>query len=104
MAEGHDSHEHGGHSATPYYVVGAALAGFTAISFIVNYFVRQGSLTPGQGFGMILAVAVIKASLVVAIFMHLKEDYRKVGFLIVQAIILGFMMMFVLTPDTVPAW
>jgi caa(3)-type oxidase subunit IV len=104
MTEAHDSHGHEGHSATPYYVVGAALGGFTAVSFIVNSLVYAHALTAVQGFLIILSVAVVKAALVVIYFMHLKQDYRKVGFLIVPAIVLGCMMMFVLMPDTVQAW
>jgi caa(3)-type oxidase subunit IV len=99
MTEGHE-----GHSATPYYVVGAALGGFTAVSFVVNSMVYAHALTAMQGFFIILTVAVIKAALVVIYFMHLKQDYRKVGFLIVPALVLGCMMMFVLMPDTVQAW
>lgn len=97
-----DTHE--AHSAKPYYVVGAALAGFTIVSFVVNGLVNAHVMTAMQGFLFILAVAVVKATLVVVYFMHLKQDYQKVGFLIVPAVILGFMMMFVLMPDTVQAW
>lgn len=105
MAESHDPHDHGGAgSVQPYLVVGLALSVFTAVSFIVNYFVHQKALTELQGFALILTVAVIKASLVAIYFMHLNHDYRKVGFLIVPAIILGMMMMFVLLPDTVQWW
>lgn len=104
MAEGHESH--GGHSAAPYLVVGAALAGFTATSFLMNYGAHPdvGWWSLMVAFAVILAVAIVKAALVVFYFMHLKQDYAKVGFLIIPALILGCMMMFVLLPDTVQAW
>jgi cytochrome c oxidase subunit 4 len=104
MTETPDSHAHHGPTVQTYLVIGGALGVFTIVSFVVNHFVTAGSLTPGMGFFLILGVAVIKALLVAAYFMHLKYDWMKVGFLIVPALILGVMMMLVLLPDTVLAW
>ncbi len=48
---------------------------------------------------LILGVAIIKATLVAWIFMHLKWDWRLLYYLIIPAFILGAMMMVVLMPD-----
>ena len=44
------------------------------MSFIVNRFVHDGYVSSTSGFIIILGVAVVKALLVVAIFMHLKGE------------------------------
>jgi caa(3)-type oxidase subunit IV len=97
-------HGHAGPKAQVYLVIGGALGVFTAVSFIVNHFVQAGSLTVNQGFYVILLVAIVKATLVVAYFMHVVWDWKKVIFMIIPALILGAMMMFVLLPDIVEAW
>jgi cytochrome c oxidase subunit IV len=104
MSDAHASHEHAGPRVQAYLVVGGALSCFTAISFLVNVFVRRQDISPALGFVIILGVAIVKACLVGAYFMHLKYDWKKVGFLIVPAFILGAMMMMVLMPDIVLAW
>jgi len=97
---------HHGPKVQAYLVIGGALAVFTIVSFVVNAAVRSDPpiLTPNQGFWIILTVAIVKASLVVFYFMHLLWDWRKVGFMIVPAMILGAMMAVVLYPDIVAAW
>jgi caa(3)-type oxidase subunit IV len=99
-------HGHAGPKAKVYLVIGGALGVFTAVSFIINS-LEQGEhplLTANQGFFIILAVAIVKATLVVAYFMHVVWDWKKVLFMIIPALILGAMMMFVLMPDIVEAW
>ena len=104
MSDASHAEGHAAHPVQPYLVVGGALAVFTIVSFVVNVFVRGGSLTPMAGLAIILGVAVVKATLVAIYFMHLKYDWRKVGFMIVPALILGVMFFFVLMPDIVLAW
>jgi cytochrome c oxidase subunit IV len=82
-------------------VIFGALSVFTAISFLVNHIFGLGSYT---GASIILIVAVCKAALVGAIFMHLKWDWSRVYFIIVPISILATMMMIVLLPDIVLAW
>jgi caa(3)-type oxidase subunit IV len=77
---------------------------FTWSSFHVNGMVHENKLTAFNGFLIILGVAVCKAALVGAYFMHLKYEWFKLYFMIVPAFILGTMMMFVLLPDIVLAW
>jgi caa(3)-type oxidase subunit IV len=97
-----DSHEHGHHgpNVRAYLMVFAALAFCTFLSFVVNAILGQNLGSAG----IIMVVAVIKATLVAMIFMHLKWDWSRLYFLIIPAFILGTMMMFVLMPDVVFAW
>ncbi len=104
MTDSPDSHGHGGSRIQAYVVVGVALAIFTAVSFFVNYFVRNETITASTGFAIILGVAVVKSALVGTYFMHLKYDWAQIGFMIVPALILGTMLFFVLMPDIVLAW
>jgi cytochrome c oxidase subunit IV len=102
-----NEHGHGGHagpSYRAYMVVAGALAIFTSISFIVNSFVRDHVIESHIGFTIILGVAVCKALLVGAFFMHLRWEWGKLYFMIVPAFILGTMMMMVLMPDIVISW
>jgi cytochrome c oxidase subunit 4 len=100
----HGAESHAGPALQVYLVIAFALGIFTALSFVVNWMVRGGSLTAHTGFALILGVAVCKATLVGLFFMHLKYEWAKLYFLIVPAFILGLMMMLVLLPDAVLAW
>ncbi len=97
-------HAHHGPNMQAYLVIGLALSIFTAVSFVVNGMVRAEWMGAVLGFAIILGVAVVKSLLVSLYFMHLKYDWRKVGFFIVPALILGAMFFFVLMPDVVLAW
>jgi len=103
MSETH-AEVHHGPNVRAYLVVFAALSVFTVVSFVVNGFVRGGSLDALSGMLIILAVAVVKAILVGLYFMHLKWDWGRVFFMIVPAFILATMMVFVLLPDMVLGW
>jgi caa(3)-type oxidase subunit IV len=102
---GHGDHGHGEHGHGPnvraYFMVFGALAVCTLLSFVVNAIFPPPHMT---GAGIIMIVAVIKATLVGMIFMHLKWDWSKLYFLIVPSFILGEMMMIVLLPDILLAW
>jgi caa(3)-type oxidase subunit IV len=95
---------HGHEVFKAYMVVAVALSIFTALSFIINGQVRAGHFSAQTGFTLILAVAIVKATLVGMYFMHLKFEWGKLYFMIVPAFILGLMMMFVLLPDIVFVW
>jgi cytochrome c oxidase subunit IV len=99
-----EEHAHHGPNLQAYMVIGLALSIFTAVSFIVNYTVREKWLEVMVGFAIILGVAVVKSLLVALYFMHLKYDWRKVAFFIIPALILGTMFFFVFMPDIVLAW
>src|SRR6516162_6825467 len=100
MSEGHshESHgtggadhghaDHGGHGIKPYMVVFIALSVFTVVSFVVNDMVRMDKMTVVAGFAVILGVAVVKATLVGVYFMHLKQDWGKLFFVIIPVMIM----------------
>lgn len=104
MADSHHSEHHAGPGVQAYLVVFVALSVFTAISFAVNYAVRDHWLAPYAGFALILGVAVVKAVLVGLYFMHLVVDWGKLYFLIFPTFILAAMFITVLMPDIVLAW
>jgi caa(3)-type oxidase subunit IV len=104
MSQAHHAESHGDTGILPYVVVFAALSVFTIISFVVYGAVRSESLTTAAGFAIIMGVAVIKATLVAVIFMHLKQDWGRVYFMIIPALVLGCLMMLVLMPDIVLGW
>src|SRR5438552_1989011 len=97
-----DTHDHGGHNGSlfrTYMTIAVALAVCTALSFIINQTLHEQN--PVLSFLLILGVAIIKASLVGWVFMHLKWDWRMLYFIIVPVFILGAMMMVILMPDIV---
>ena len=104
MTDPHHPDEHHGPTVPAYLVVFGALAVFTILSFVANGAARSDMISHFTSFLIILGVAVVKACLVGAYFMHLVTDWRRVGFMIIPAFILATMMMFVLLPDIVLAW
>jgi len=110
MSQAVSSEPHAGAGVKPYVVIFAALAVFTAVSFLVNSAERDDGLFgrevigTGAGFTIILGVAVVKAVLVAMFFMHLKFDWSRFYFIIIPALILGTLLVIVLLPDIVLAW
>src|SRR5262245_21340080 len=104
MSESNHAEHHAGPGFQAYMVVFLALSVFTAISFVVNYAVREYGLASHAGFGIIIGVAVIKAILVGMYFMHLVVDWFKLYYLIFPTFILAAMFITVLMPDIVLAW
>jgi len=99
-----DTHDHGGHNGSlfkTYMTIAGILAVCTAASFLFNQMVYWGMMTAVISFTLILTVAIVKASLVGTIFMHLKWDWRLLYFIIIPAFILGAMMIVILLPDIV---
>jgi caa(3)-type oxidase subunit IV len=99
-----DHHAHGPATTRPFIIVFAALCVFTAVSFVVNVFVRDGYLAAQTGFVIILAVAVVKSLCVATYFMHLKWDWNRLYFIIIPALVLAPMLVFALLPDLVIYW
>src|SRR5437868_5734871 len=107
-----DTHAHAAHgpaTTKPFIVIFALLCVFTAVSFLVNAFVRDAfnigwNLAVGTGFVIILGVAVVKALCVATYFMHLKWDWNRLYFIIIPALVLAPMLVFALLPDLVIYW
>ena len=83
-----------------YIWVFVALSVCTAVSFLANLAFGQG----GTSMAIIMVVAVIKATLVAMIFMHLKFDWGRVYCIVIPVSIMAVMMIIVLLPDIVFAW
>jgi caa(3)-type oxidase subunit IV len=104
MAESHGPEGHHGPTVNIYMVVFIALCICTALSFVVNLAEHTMGFGALLGMAIILIVAVVKATLVVMYFMHVKYDWGKLYFLIIPVVILAIMMMVVLLPDQVVVW
>ena len=85
MAENHGGEYHGP-PVVLYLLVFLGLCVFTAVSFLVNWHYGIGSMT---GLLIILGVAICKAGLVGAFFMHLKFDSPMLRRLFITGIILA---------------
>jgi cytochrome c oxidase subunit 4 len=98
------AHPHGPATTQPFIVIFVLLCVFTAVSFVVNVFVRGNHIAAGTGFVIILSVAVVKALCVAIYFMHLKWDWGRLYFIIIPALVLAPMLVFALLPDLVIYW
>jgi caa(3)-type oxidase subunit IV len=99
MADTTHAGEHHGPGFGSYMTVAAVLSVCTVASFFFNGLAQNQTITTFTSFALILSVAILKATLVVLIFMHLKWDWRFLYFLLIPTFILGVMMMVVLMPD-----
>ena len=98
MSEQHD--DHAGPNFQTYMNVFYALCVCTALSFVVNFALGHNVTSAS----IIMAVAVVKATLVAGIFMHLKFDWSKLYCIILPVCILTFMMVIILSIDATLAW
>jgi len=98
------SHGHGpvdeGHM-TAYVAVFVALCVCTSLSFLFN---RMFHDNPHLSTTLIAIVAVIKAGLVAAIFMHLTFDWRKVYGIMIPVVIMAVMTVIILSIDGALVW
>ncbi len=91
---------HHGPNFQAYINVFIALCVLTGVSFLANLVLGQGHAS----MWIIMAVSVVKATLVAVIFMHLITDWSKVYCIIIPVCVMGVMMMIVLLPDIVLGW
>jgi caa(3)-type oxidase subunit IV len=101
MADTHAEHAHAP-SLQAYMFVFGALCVCTFASFVVNHFLAEND--PHISASIIMVVAIIKASLVAAIFMHLKFDWGKLYCIILPVCVVTVMMVIILSIDTTLAW
>ena len=90
MAEAHNEP-----SDKMYLAIAASLAGLTIVSYVGDLL----HLPRPALIGLVLLVALVKATLVAAFFMHLKVDWTKVKVMIVPALVLAAVLVFALLPD-----
>ena len=99
-----ENHEHAGPTFGAYIGVFVALCICTALSFVFNEMARHDMMSHMSSVGAIVVVAIIKALLVAAIFMHLKFDWGKVYCIILPVCVVTVMMVIILSIDTTLAW
>jgi caa(3)-type oxidase subunit IV len=99
---GHD--DHAGPSFQTYLNVFYALSVCTALSFVSNYFVAHMLNMHFASAAIIMAVAVLKATLVAGIFMHLKFDWGKLYCIILPVCVVTVMMVIILSIDATLVW
>ena len=92
--------DHAGPRFETYLFVFAALCVCTGLSFLVNLIFGHGMTSAS----IIMLIAVVKASLVASIFMHLKYDWSKLYCIVIPVSVMAVMMMIVLLPDQVMFW
>lgn len=90
---------HGGPGFNDYFRVFIALSILTALSFLA-FWVMSGL----SAVGMIIALALIKATLVIVVFMHLWTDWRILYGIIIPVLILCVMSVFIFIPDQILPW
>jgi caa(3)-type oxidase subunit IV len=100
MADTHAEHAHAGPSFQAYMFVFGALCVCTALSFIVNLALGENHTSAS----IIMVVAIIKATLVAGIFMHLKFDWGKLYCIILPVCVVTVMMVIILSIDSTLAW
>jgi len=84
-----------------YWAVFIALCVCTALSFVFNLALHDHKAVSAT---LITAVAIIKAGLVVLIFMHLMFDWKKVAAIMVPVLIMCVMMVIILSIDQAEVW
>jgi caa(3)-type oxidase subunit IV len=92
--------DHAGPTFETYIFVFIALCICTGLSFLANLVFGQGMTSAA----IIIVIAVVKASLVASIFMHLKFDWPRLYCIVIPVTVMAIMMMIVLLPDQVFFW
>ena len=95
-----EEHEHAGPSFQTYLYVFYTLCVCTALSFVVNLALGENHTSAA----IIMCVSVVKASLVAAIFMHLKFDWGKLYCIILPVCVVTVMIVIILSIDQTLAW
>src|SRR4051794_27275204 len=95
VVHAHDAKVDHGPNFQAYMSVFFILCVLTGLSFLANLIFGQGQLS----MWIILSVAVVKATFVGMVFMHLKFDWPKLYCIIIPVCVMGVMMMIVLLPD-----
>ena len=67
---------------------------------VVNFILGHGLASAG----IIVGIAIVKATLVAGIFMHLKFDWGKLYCIILPECVVTVMMVIILSIDTTLAW
>jgi cytochrome c oxidase subunit IV len=99
-AHPYQDHAPAGPNFQAYMMIFYVLCVLTAASFGVNWLLGQNHTSAT----IIVLIAVVKASCVAAIFMHLRFDWNRLYCIIIPVSIMAVMMIIVLLPDIVITW
>ena len=95
----HD-HHHQDRVYKAYWSVFLALCVCTGLSFLFNRLFGHGPLAAT----LISIVAIIKAALVISVFMHFKYDWRKIYGIMVPVCIMCVMFVIIICIDSALVW
>lgn len=94
--EGHTAgHEHEGGSMTVIFVVWGSLLFLT----LVETFLAYQQLELKTMLAILMTLSIVKASLIIAYFMHLRYERRSLVLTLMPALVFVIGMMFVVFPD-----
>jgi caa(3)-type oxidase subunit IV len=101
-SHGHDDHDHDwGAHIKKYWIIFFILMGCTVLTYVAAFYIDLHSRAANVGFG--LAIAAFKASLVGAIFMHMKgEKHLIYKFLVFAAYFFITMVVLILWSQSDP--
>ena len=90
-------HAHAEQTTTAVFVVWFSLLALTAIEVFLGYKQLELKLM----LGILMGLSLVKASLIIAYFMHLRYERRSLVFTLIPALIFVVGMLFVIFPDGV---
>lgn len=90
------THAHVAQGKAQFFWVWGGLLGLSAIEVVLAY---KQVFTPAKMLGVLLALSIVKAGLIIAYFMHLKFEYPGMRFVLMSALIACLALMVVFFPD-----
>jgi cytochrome c oxidase subunit IV len=87
--------EHRAHSHTPFFVVWGVLLAITAVEVLLAY----ERLQPVRMLSFLLALSIVKASLIISWFMHMRYEATRMRRLMMTALCVCLVLMCVFFPD-----
>jgi len=93
MAEAAAHHDEG---KSQYFWVWGALLVITAVEIVLAY---KQVFTPVKMLGVLMALSVVKAALIIAYFMHLKFEIARMKIVLMAAVVAALSLMGVFLPD-----
>ena len=87
--------EHRAHSHTPFYIVWGVLLAITAVEVLLAY----ERLQPVRMLSILLALSIVKASLIISWFMHMRYEVTRMRRLMMAALCVCLVLMCVFFPD-----
>ena len=87
--------EHRAHSHKPFYIVWGVLLAITAVEVLLAY----ERLQPVRMLSFLLALSIVKASLIISWFMHMRYEVTRMRRLMMASLCVCLVLMCVFFPD-----